>query len=107
MGEFHRMGGMGGFHHGGFAGRGFGGFHRFGGLSRGFHHRGFGFGGPLAVGLISGAALGGLDGSGGYGYPYGGYYNAGYRGGCYLIRRRVYSPWGPAIRKQRVCDPIW
>jgi hypothetical protein len=103
MGGFHHMGGMGGFHHGGFAGRGFGGFHH-----GGFHHRGFGFGGPFAAGLIGGAALGGLYGYGGYGYPYGGYYsNAGYGGECYVIRRRVYSPWGSAIRKQLVCEQEW
>jgi hypothetical protein len=104
MGGFHHMGGMGGFHHGGFAGRGFGGFQRFGGFNRGFHHRGFGFGGPFAAGLIGGAALSGLYG---YGYPYGGYYSASYGGDCYVIRRRVYSPWGPAIRKQLVCDQGW
>jgi hypothetical protein len=64
----------------------------------------------LAVGLLSGAALGGFYGSGyGYGYPYGGYYSdAGYGEECYVIRRRVISPWGyPVIRKQLVCDQGW
>jgi hypothetical protein len=106
MGGFHGMGGMGGFHHGSFAGRGFGGFHRFGGFNRGFHHRGFGFGGPFAAGLVGGAVLGGLYGGyGGYGYPYGGFYSyAGYGDECFVARRRVFSPWGyPVIRERLVC----
>jgi hypothetical protein len=103
MGSHHAS--MGGIHHGGFAGRGFGGFHRLGGFNRGFHHRGFGFGGPFAAGLIGGAALGGLYGYGGNGYPYGGYYSYGEE--CYVIRRRVYLPWGPPIRKKLVCEPVW
>jgi hypothetical protein len=99
MGGVHHMGGMGGFHHGGFAGRRFGGF---GGFHHGFRHRGFGFGGPFAAGLISGAALGGLYG---YGYPYGGYYSyADYGEECIVVRRRALSPWGyPVIRRKLVC----
>ena len=71
----HHHGGGGGFHGGGFRGGGFG---------------AFGFYGPYAYG--------------GYGYPYGygGYYDDG--GGCYLVRQRVMTPYGPRLRRVLVCD---
>jgi hypothetical protein len=67
--------GGGGGHGGGFRGGGFG---------------GFGLYGPYAYG--------------GYGYPYGygGYYDDG--GGCYLVRQRVMTPYGPRLRRVQVCD---
>jgi hypothetical protein len=121
MGGFH--GGMGSFHGpmGGFGGRGvmhsgFGGFrqpfmhpgfHQGFGQRRFFAHRGFfhrhnRFGGPFAVGLLSGAALGAFT----YDAPYyGGYYSdAGYGEDCYVIRRRVVNPWGyVTVRRALVC----
>jgi hypothetical protein len=49
-----------------------------------------------------------------YGYPYGygydpyyaGYYDDGYGygGGCYIVRQRVWGPYGPAIRRVQVCN---
>jgi hypothetical protein len=54
---------------------------------------------------------------GGYGYPYGygygypdgynsyGYYDGGYDdGGCYLVRRRVMTPYGWRLRRVQVCN---
>jgi len=125
MGGFH--GGMGGFHGpmGGFRGPGmmhpgFGGFRQSGmfmhpgfrpgfGQNRFFAHRGFfhrhnRFGGPFAVGLLSGAALGAFAYGSPY-YGYGGYYSdAGYGDDCYVIRRPVVSPWGyVTVRRALVC----
>jgi hypothetical protein len=74
-GAFARGGhGGGGFHHGGF---------HHGGFHGGFHRHGFiGFGfGPYAYG----------------GYPY-------YDEGCYLVRRRVWTPYGWRIRRVEVCS---
>src|SRR6267378_3877784 len=69
-------GGGGGFHGGG------GGFH-----SGGFHGGGFRAGAH-----------------GGYGYPYGyGSYAYG-DGGCYLVRRRVMTPYGWRLRRVQVCN---
>jgi hypothetical protein len=92
--------GGGGFHGGGFHGGGFGGFH-----GGGFRGRGFGYG-LGAVGL--GVGLGyGLYGPYGYYGGYGGYpYNDGYyadEGGCYLVRRRVHTPYGWRIRPVEIC----
>jgi hypothetical protein len=56
-----------------------------------FHRRAFPVG-AFAVGL-------GL-GYGAYGYPY--YDYASY--GCYLLPRRVLTPWGWRIRRVQVCD---
>ena len=51
-----------------------------------------GWGGPgLAFGL-------------GYGYPYGYDSYAYYGGDCYLVRRRVLTPFGWRIRRVQVCD---
>jgi hypothetical protein len=124
--------GMGGFHGGGFHGpmggfrgpgmmhAGFGGFrqpgafmhpgfrpgfgqHRFF-AHRAFFHRHNRFGGPFAVGLLSGAALGAFAYGSPY-YGYGGYYSdAGYGDDCYVIRRRVVNPWGyVTVRRALVC----
>src|SRR5882672_3906939 len=83
-----------------------GGFHGGGG---GFHGGGFRGGGFGAAGLGIGLGLG-LAGA--YGYPYGyGYgYPYGYGsyayddGGCYLVRRRVWTPYGWRLRRVQVCD---
>jgi hypothetical protein len=88
------MGGMGGGHFGGghfggghFGGGHFGGGHfggHFGGFHGGFHRHvfvGFGFG-PSYYG----------------GYPY--YDDE----GCYLVRRRVLTPYGWRIRRVEVCS---
>ena len=81
--------GGGGFHVGGHGGGGFHGGFRGGGF-RGGGFGGFGLYGPYAYG--------------GYGYPYGygGYYDDG--GGCYLVRQRVMTPYGPRLRRVQVCD---
>jgi hypothetical protein len=92
------IGGGGRFAHG-FSGAGF---------RHGFHHgRGFPFG-AFAVGLGLYAPYGyyGDDyyGDYGYGYPY---YAASYYGddgGCYIVRRRVVTPYGLRIRRVTVCD---
>jgi hypothetical protein len=74
------MGGMGGGHFGHFGGGHFGGFHH------GFHQHvflGFGFG-PSYYGS----------------YPYYDNYDD---EGCYLVRRRVLTPYGWRIRRVEVC----
>jgi hypothetical protein len=83
-----RGGGGGGFRGGGFRGGGF----------RGGGFRGAGFGLGLGLGLAP------YYGYGGYGYPYGysGYYDDG--GGCYLVRRRILTPYGWRIRRVQVCQ---
>ena len=88
----------GGFHGGGFHG-GFG-----GGGWRGGGWRGPAFG---AIGLGGGLGLAGAYG--GYGYPYGyGYgYPASYAygdGGCYLVRRRIWTNYGWRLQPVRVCS---
>jgi hypothetical protein len=78
-----------------------GGFH--GGGGGGFHGGGGGFrGAGLGVGL--GLGLAGAYGA--YGYPYGyGYDSYAYdNGGCYLVRRRVMTPYGWRLRRVQVCD---
>jgi len=88
----------GGFHGGGFHG---GGFH--GGFHGGGFHGGFGPGLALgALGLGLGIAATAPYGYG-YGYPYYGSYAA-YDGGCYLVPRRVWTPWGWRLRRVEVCD---
>jgi hypothetical protein len=82
----------GGFHGGGFHGGGFHGFH-----GGGFHHHGFG-GVGLGLGLGLGLAAAPLAFS--YGYPSYAYYG----GGCYLVPRRVWTPWGWRFRSVEVCD---
>jgi hypothetical protein len=94
--------GGGGFHGGGFGGFHGGGFHGGGFHGGGFYGRGFGYG-LGAVGL--GVGLGyGLYGPYGYygGYPYyDGYYAD--EGGCYLVRRRILTPYGWRIRPVEIC----
>jgi hypothetical protein len=89
--------GGGGFHGGGFGG---GGFH--GGGFRG--GRGFGLGG-FGLGLGLGYGLYGPYGYyGDYGYPYYAYNDSYYDdGGCYVVRRRVHTPYGWRIRPVQVC----
>ena len=86
--------GGGGGHGGGFGGGGFhgGGFH--GGFS----------GGGFRGGEFRGRGFGGY----GFGLYYGGYYPYAYNdyyddGGCYLVRRRVMTPYGWRIRPVQVC----
>jgi hypothetical protein len=87
--------GGGGFHGGGFHG-GFG-----GGGWRGGGWRGPAFG---ALGLGVGLGLAGA----GYGYPYGYGYPASYAyygdGGCYLVRRRIWTSYGWRLQPVRVCN---
>ena len=92
-----RGGGGGGFRGGG------GGFHG-GGFHGGGFHRGFG---GAALGLGLGLGLAGAYAA----YPYGGYYGYPYAygdyygdGGCYLVRRRIWTPYGWRIRHMQVCD---
>jgi hypothetical protein len=91
--------GGGGFHGGGFHG-GFG-----GGGWRGGGWRGPAFG---AFGLGVGLGLAGAYGA--YGYPYGyGYgYPASYayygEGGCYLVRRRIWTTYGWRLQPVRLCN---
>jgi hypothetical protein len=87
-------GGGGGGHGGGFGGGGF----RGGGF-----HGGFG-GGGFRGGGFRGRGFGGY----GFGLYYGGYYPYAYNdyyddGGCYLVRRRVMTPYGWRIRPVQVC----
>jgi hypothetical protein len=88
---------------GGFPGRGFA-AHGFGG--RGFHH-GFrhrhGF--PLAA-FAAGVGYGLYDPYGyDYGYPYYGYDDSYYDdGGCYVVQRRVLTPYGWRLRPVQVCN---
>ena len=86
-----RGGGSGG---GGGHGGGFGG--------GGFHGGGFGLGG---FGLGLGYGLYGPYGYyGDYGYPYYAYGDSYYDdGGCYVVRRRVHTPYGWRIRPVQVC----
>jgi hypothetical protein len=85
---------------------------RGGGFRPGFRHRGF----PIAAAAVVGAGLGyGLYGPYGYyngyddGYPY--YANYGYDngydygdGGCYVVQRRVMTPYGLSIQPVQVCN---
>jgi hypothetical protein len=92
---------------GGFGGRGFGGGFRGGGFrGGGFRGAGIGLGLGLGLGLASPYYYGGYGypygyGYGGYPYGYAGYYDD---GGCYLVRRRVWTPWGWRIRRMQVCN---
>lgn len=75
---------------------------RGGGFHGGFHHHGFGRIGLGAVGL--GLGLGLAAAPYGYGYPYGYGSYATYGGDCYLLRRRVWTPFGWRLRRIEVCD---
>jgi hypothetical protein len=90
--------GFGGGGHG-FGGGGFGGFR--GGGFRGGGFRGAGLGIGLGLGLGLAAPYGYY---GGYGYPYGygGYYED--AGVCYVVRRRVLTPYGWRIRRVSICE---
>jgi hypothetical protein len=88
--------GFGGFRGGGFRGGGF----RGGGF-RGGGFRGAGIGFGLGLGLAAPYAY-----YGGYGYPYGygGYYPYYDEGACYLVPRRIWTPYGWRIRRTQVCN---
>ena len=84
-------GGRGGGFGGGFRGGGF----RGGGF-RGGGFRGAGIGLGLGLGLAAP-----YYGYGYRGYPYG--YSSYYDPGCYLVRRRVWTPYGWRFRRVTVC----
>ena len=86
-------GGRGGGFGGGFRGGG-GGFR--GGGFRGGGFRGAGIGLGLGLGLAAP-----YYGYGYRGYPYG--YSSYYDPGCYLVRRRVWTPYGWRFRRVTVC----
>src|ERR1019366_5707663 len=67
----------------------------------GFHGGGF-----RGAGLGIGLGLGLAGAYRAYGYPYGyGYDSYAYDdGGCYLVRRRVMTPYGWRLRRVQVCD---
>jgi hypothetical protein len=88
-----------GFHGGGFHG---GGFHG-GGFHGGFHRGGFPGAGIAAGAIGLGLGLAAAPFAYGYGYPYYDSY-AYYGGGCYLVPRRVWTPWGWRFRRVEVCD---
>jgi hypothetical protein len=50
-------------------------------------------GGYVAAGVLGGMALGAMAASGG-----------GYASDCYLVRRKIHTPYGLLIRKVRVCE---
>lgn len=74
-----------------------------GGGFRGGGFRGGGFrGAGLGVGLGLGLGLAAPYYYGGYGgYPYG--YSSYYDPGCYVVRRRVWTPYGWRLRRVTVC----
>jgi hypothetical protein len=92
---------------------GFGAFHGGGGFhGGGFHGGGFrGAGIGLGFGLGVAGAYAAYGYPYGYGYPngYGGYYGSPYAdngygdGGCYLVRQRVWTPYGWRLRPVQVC----
>jgi hypothetical protein len=78
------------------------GFH--GGFRGGGFHGGFG-GAGLALGAVGlGLGLAAAPYAYGYGYPYGYGSYAYYGGGCYLVPRRAWTPWGWRLRRVEVCD---
>jgi hypothetical protein len=99
--------GGGGFHGGGGFYGGFGGFHGGGFHGGGFHGgfgRRFGYGvGAFGLGVGLGYGLYGPYGYyGDYGYPYYDDYYAD-ETSCYLVRRRVHTPYGWRIRPVEIC----
>ena len=90
---------------GGFGGHGFGGHGGFHGAFGGGGWRGGGWGGgwrgPAFGALGLGVGLGLAGAYGGWGYPY--YASYGY-GGCYLVRQRIWTPYGWVLRPVQVCD---
>jgi hypothetical protein len=112
-GGFGGGGLRGGFGGGGFRAAAIGGGFRGGGFHRGFHGRGLGVGLGLGLGLAGAYAAYGYPYGYGYGYDYDPYYASygyddgygyGYGGGCYIVRQRVWGPYGPAIRRVQVCN---
>jgi hypothetical protein len=89
---FARGGGGG---HGGGGGGHFGGGGGFRGGYGGYRGGGYGYG-ALGLGLGLGLGYGGY-----YGYPYA--YNGYYGGGCYLVRHRVWTPYGWRLQVYRAC----
>jgi hypothetical protein len=105
-----RGGGFGGGGHFGGGGGHFGGGGGFRGGYGGFrggYGRGFGYGiGGFGLGVGLGYGLYGPYGPYGYYGGYGAPYSDGYyadEGGCYLVRRRVQTPYGWRIRRVEVC----
>jgi hypothetical protein len=90
--------------HGGMGGHGMGGGFHGGGFHGGGYGRGFGIG-AAGLGLGLGLAYGA--------YPYGAYdyyggpsYGGDYYaddGGCYVVRRRVQTPYGWRVRPVQIC----
>jgi hypothetical protein len=77
-----------------------------GGFHGGFHGGGFRGGGiGLGLGLGLAGAYGAYGYPYGYGYGYGPYAYSDYYGdgGCYLVRQRVWTPYGWRLRPVRVC----
>jgi hypothetical protein len=86
--------GGGGGHGGGGGGGGhFGGGGGFRGGYGGYRGGGYGYG---ALGLGLGLGYGAY-----YGYPYA--YNGYYGGGCYIVRHRVWTPYGWRFQAYRAC----
>ncbi|WP_347341756.1 hypothetical protein, partial [Bradyrhizobium uaiense] len=98
---------LGGWSGGGWRG---GGWHG-GGWRGGYYRRGWGWGYPFAAAAVGfGLGYGAYDYYDGYyGNPYyAGYgYDDGYGygdGGCYVVRRRMLTPYGWQIRPVQVCN---
>jgi hypothetical protein len=69
-----------------------------------WYRGGYGWGAPVAAGVIGGLAAGAIIGSAAR--PYYGYPAYAPEGGCYLARRPTYDGYGNFIgyRRMRVCD---
>ncbi|MES5483639.1 hypothetical protein QMZ05_12845 [Bradyrhizobium sp. INPA03-11B] len=100
----------GGWHGGGWHG---GGWHGGGWHGGGWHRRGWGY--PFAAAAIGfGLGYGAYDYYDGYygnpyyaGYGYDDGYGYGYGygdGGCYVVRRRMLTPYGWQVRPVQVCN---
>jgi hypothetical protein len=69
------------------------------GFHPGFRHHRF----PIAAAAIGfGLGYGAYDY--GYGYPYYADYDDGYYGGCYVVQRRVLTPYGWSFQPVQVCN---
>jgi hypothetical protein len=68
-------------------------------------YRGYGWGAPVAAGVIGGLAAGAIIGSASRPYGYYGY-PAYDEGGCYFVRRRTFDAYGNFIgyHRTRVCE---